>query len=116
MGAYVPSSLSLMLCIGGRPSWPVTIRHYASTMPRALDIKININNDSVSSFKKVDLSHSMFVDCCMHKSREWGPTAAVGRRRAPSSFDAQILFCRNHHLPFLFLPFAATAACPKRAG
>ena len=31
-----------------------------------------------SSFNDVDLFHSMFADCCMLKSREWGPMAAIG--------------------------------------
>jgi hypothetical protein len=36
-----------------------------------------------SSFNNVVLSHSMFADCCMLKSREWGPIVAIGQRRLP---------------------------------
>jgi hypothetical protein len=31
-----------------------------------------------SSFNNVDLFHSMFADCCMLKSQEWGPMVAIG--------------------------------------
>jgi hypothetical protein len=31
-----------------------------------------------SSFNNVELFHSMFVESCMLKNREWGPMAAIG--------------------------------------
>ncbi len=58
-----------------------------------------------SSFKDVELFHCMFVDCCMLKSREWGPMAAIGRRRSPSSIDINRECCRNCLLPLFFLLF-----------
>jgi hypothetical protein len=38
-----------------------------------------------SSFNNVVLSHSMFADCRMLKSREWGPMVAVGQWQLPCS-------------------------------
>jgi hypothetical protein len=58
-----------------------------------------------SSFNDVELFHSMFVDCCMLKSREWSPIAAIGRRRPPSSIDIDRACCRNRLLPLFFLLF-----------
>jgi hypothetical protein len=47
----------------------------------------------------------MFADCCMLKSREWGPMAAIGQRRLPSSIDIDRACCRNCLLPLFFLLF-----------
>ncbi len=47
----------------------------------------------------------MFVDCCMLKSWEWGPMAAIGRRRPPSSIYINRACCRNRLLPLFFLLF-----------
>jgi hypothetical protein len=58
-----------------------------------------------SSFNDVELFHIMFVDCCMLKSWEWGPMAAIGRRRPPSSINIDRACCRNHLLPLFFLLF-----------
>ncbi len=58
-----------------------------------------------SSFNDVELFHSMFADCCMLKSREWGPMAAKGRRRPPSSIDINHACYRNRLLPLFFLLF-----------
>jgi hypothetical protein len=58
-----------------------------------------------SSFNDVELFHSMFVDCCMFKSREWGPMAAIGRQRPPSLIDIDRACCTNHLLPLFFLLF-----------
>ncbi len=62
-----------------------------------------------SSFNNVELFHSMFADCCMLKSWKWGPMAAIGRQRSPSSIDIV------HVVGILSSPssssyFAATAA------
>jgi hypothetical protein len=58
-----------------------------------------------SSFKDVELIRSMFADCCMLKSQEWGPMAAIGRRQLPSSIDINHACCRNCLLPLFFLLF-----------
>jgi hypothetical protein len=58
-----------------------------------------------SSFNDVELFHSMFVDCCMLKSREWGPMAAIGRWQPPSSININRACCRNRLLPLFFLLF-----------
>ncbi len=47
----------------------------------------------------------MFADCCMLKSREWGPMAAIGQRRPPSLIDIDRACCRNHLLPLFILLF-----------
>ncbi len=58
-----------------------------------------------SGFNDVELFHSMFVDCCMLKSREWGPMAAIGRRQLPSLIDIDRACCRNRLLLLFFLLF-----------
>ncbi len=47
----------------------------------------------------------MFADCCMLKSQEWGPMAAIGQRRPPSLIDINHACCRNLLLPLFFLLF-----------
>jgi hypothetical protein len=56
-----------------------------------------------SSFNDVERFNSMFVDCCMLKSQEWGPMAAIGRRGPPSLIDIDRVCCRNRLLPLFFL-------------
>jgi hypothetical protein len=56
-----------------------------------------------SSFNGVELFHSMFADCCMLKSQEWGPMAAIGRWGPPSLIDINHACCRNPLLPLFFL-------------
>jgi hypothetical protein len=58
-----------------------------------------------SSFNDVELFHSMFVDCCMLKSWEWGPMVAIGQRRPPSLINIDRACCRNHLLLLFFLLF-----------
>jgi hypothetical protein len=58
-----------------------------------------------SSFNDVELFHGMFVDCCMLKSREWGPMAAIGRQQPPLPIDINRACCRNRLLPLFFLLF-----------
>jgi hypothetical protein len=55
-----------------------------------------------SSFNNVELFHSMFADCCMLKSWEGGPMAAIGWRRPPSSIDINHACCRNRLLSLFF--------------
>ncbi len=47
----------------------------------------------------------MFVDCCMLKSREWGPMAAIGQWRLPSLININHVCCRNCLLLLFFLLF-----------
>jgi hypothetical protein len=63
-----------------------------------------------SSFNNVELFHGMFADCCMLKSQEWGPMAAIGRQRPPSSININHACCRNHLLP-LFFPLFCCHHC-----
>ncbi len=48
-------------------------RHDDSLMRRASEKLTYIIHDSFSSFNNIDLFHSILADCCMLKSREWGP-------------------------------------------
>ena len=51
----------------------------------------------------------MFVDCCMLKSREWGPVVAVGLRpRPPSSIDASSCASSSHAVGIV-------SSCPRSA-
>jgi hypothetical protein len=80
---------------------------------------MNIINDSFSSFNNVDLFHIMLADCCMLKSREWGPMVAVGQRgprlmrevplcrKKPISWSYSSYFAAAatmHHSPMMLLP------------
>jgi hypothetical protein len=58
-----------------------------------------------SSINDVELFHSTFADCCMLKSQEWGPMAAIGRRRPPSLIDINYACSRNRLLRLFFLLF-----------
>ncbi len=57
-----------------------------------------------SSFRNVVLSHSMFADCCMLKSWEWGPMVAVGQQQPPWSINVQAHLLLESSLPALLPP------------
>ncbi len=58
-----------------------------------------------SSFNDVELFHSMFADCCMLKSQEWGAMATIRQWQPPSLININHACCRNRLLPFFFLLF-----------
>ncbi len=59
-----------------------------------------------SSFNNTNLSHSMFADCCMRKSREWGFMAAVGWPWPPWLIDARNCIEQKTLSPSPILPYA----------
>ena len=59
-----------------------------------------------SSFNNTNLLHSMFADCCMRKSREWGIMAVVGRLWPPWLIDARDHIEQKTSSPSPILPSA----------
>ncbi len=59
-----------------------------------------------SSFNNVELFHSMLADCCMPKSREWGPMVAVGQWQLPWSIDAWSPIVLENSSPGLIPPIS----------
>jgi hypothetical protein len=78
----VLSLLPPMLCIGSTTI--TTGNEHARQFVNALCLSIRNKMIVFSSLNDVELFHSMFVDCRMLKSREWGPMADDGNRHRRS--------------------------------
>jgi hypothetical protein len=55
------------------------------------------------SFNNVELFHSMFADCCMLNSQDWGLMVAIGQWQTPSLIDIDRACWRNCLLLLFFL-------------